>query len=158
MEKRTQDYLNEYLDTLTDSERKRYTSFSADYFCADEVNANLCAELISKGIKTATCSMKYWYDSGEESMPQTGHLLVVTDWHGEPTSIVEITAVSECKYSDVTAEFAYAEGEGDLTLDWWRVAHWDFFANECNEIEIEASEDMVLVLEHFQVVHGASVP
>ena len=157
MEKRTQNYLDEYLATLTDPERKRYTSFSADYFCADEINANLCADLISKGIKTATCSMKYWYDSGEETMPQTGHLLVVTDWHGEPTSIVEITAVSECKYSDVTAEFAYAEGEGDQTLDWWRAAHWDFFARECHEIDMEANEDMMLVLEHFQVVHGAAV-
>lgn len=155
MDQRTEEYLNEYLATLTETERQRYTSFSADYFCNDEVNANRCAELISKGIKTATCSMKYWYDSGEEAMPQKGHLLVVTDWHGEPTSIVEITAVSECKYSDVTAEFACSEGEGDRTLDWWRAAHWDFFSSECVAEDIEANEDMMLVLEHFQLVHGA---
>ncbi|QUM77146.1 ASCH domain-containing protein [Moritella sp. 24] len=156
MEQKTQDYLNNYLDTLTDSERKRYTSFSADYFCGDEINANLCADLVSQGIKTATSSMKHWYDSGEEMMPTEGHLLVVTNWDGEPQSIVEITAVSECKYSDVTAEFACSEGEGDRTLDWWRAAHWDFFSNECVAADIEADENMVLVLEHFQVVHGAA--
>ncbi|MDX2319396.1 MAG: ASCH domain-containing protein [Moritella sp.] len=156
MDQRTQQFLNEYLASLTEIERQRYTSFSADYFCNDEVNANHCADLISKGIKTATCSMKHWYQSGAEPMPKVGHLLVVTDWSGEPTSIVEITAVSECKYVDVTAEFAYSEGEGDRSLDWWRVAHWDFFAKECLTAEIEISEDMELVLEHFQVVHAAA--
>jgi uncharacterized protein YhfF len=156
MEQKTTNFLNEYLETLPEIERQRYTSFSADYFCNDEVNANRCADLISKGIKTATCSMKYWYESGAEPMPTAGHLLVVTNWSGEPTSIVEITAVSECKYVDVTAEFACSEGEGDRTLDWWRVAHWDFFSKECQTAEIDANEDMMLVLEHFQVVHGAA--
>ncbi|QUM80078.1 ASCH domain-containing protein [Moritella sp. 5] len=156
MEQKIKIYLEEYLATLTSIERQRYTSFSADSFCNDEINANRCADLISKGIKTATCSMKYWYESGIEPMPKAGHLLVVTDWDGEPTSIVEITAVSECKYSDVTAEFACSEGEGDRTLDWWRAAHWHFFSNECVAADIEVNEDMMLVLEHFQVVHGTA--
>ncbi|KXO07225.1 hypothetical protein AKG98_2572 [Moritella sp. JT01] len=156
MEQKTKTFLNEYLATLTEIERQRYTSFSADYFCNDETNANRCADLISKGIKTASCSMKHWYEAGVEPMPKAGHLLVVTDWDGEPTSIVEITAVSECKYSDVTAEFACSEGEGDRTLDWWRAAHWDFFSNECVAADIEVNEDMMLVLEHFQVVHGTA--
>ncbi|UXI03009.1 ASCH domain-containing protein [Photobacterium sp. TY1-4] len=152
MEVKAQQYLDSYLNTLSEADRQRHNSFSADYFCADEVNANLCAELVTSGAKTATCSMKYWYEDGGETMPQAGHLQVVTDWHGNPKAIIKITSICECRFADVGEDFARAEGEGDLSLAWWRKAHWDFFSAECDEVGIEPSEQMVLVLEHFQVV------
>lgn len=153
MEEQSQIYLDTYLNSLSESERKKYQSFSSDYFCADEHNANLCAELIRIGQKTATCSLNSWYESDQEPMPTVGHLLVVVDWNGKPICIIEIDSVEKCKYSEVTAEFAYAEGEGDRSLEWWRKAHWDFFAKECIELDIEPNENMVLVLEQFHVVH-----
>ncbi len=153
MEERVKQYLNAYLESLSYFDRQRYTSFSVDYFCADENNANLCAELIVKGEKVATCSMKYWYEDGDEPMPCIGHLQVVTDWNGNPRCITETISINECKYSDVGEDFAILEGEGDRSLKWWREAHWDFFATECAEIGIEPSEEMVLVLERFKVVH-----
>jgi len=39
-------------------------------------------------------------------MPIIGRLMVVTDWDGKPICIVEIDSVKECKYSDVSADFA----------------------------------------------------
>ncbi|MCK5601065.1 ASCH domain-containing protein [Candidatus Pacearchaeota archaeon] len=154
MNEEQKDFLFSYLDGLSEEDRKKYTSFSTDCFCADEKNANICSELIRSGVKTAGCSMKYWYESGLEPMPTVGHLQVVTDWHGEPTSIIEIVSVSECKFSDVSEEFAAAEGEGDKSLNWWREAHWDFFSKECEELGMEASESMDLVLERFKVVYS----
>ncbi|WP_369688552.1 ASCH domain-containing protein, partial [Aliivibrio sp. 1S165] len=84
MEEQSQIYLNKYLSSLSETERKKYQSFGSDYFCADERNANLCAELIRIGQKTATCSLNIWYESGEEPMPTVGHLQVVVDWNGKP--------------------------------------------------------------------------
>ncbi|WP_298940590.1 ASCH domain-containing protein [uncultured Psychromonas sp.] len=103
--------------------------------------------------KTATCSLKCWYESDDEPMPAIGHLMVVTNWDGTPICIVEIISVEECKYSDVTAEFAFQEGEGDRSLEWWRKAHWNFFAKECEELHIQPCEEMMLVLEKFHVVY-----
>lgn len=153
MEEKAQVYLDKYLSSLNESERQKYQSFSADYFCGDEHNANVCAELIRIGQKTATCSLNHWYESGEEAMPAIGHLMVVLDWDKAPICIIEIDSVETCKYNEVTAEFAYAEGEGDRSLDWWRKAHWDFFAKECTELAIEPNENMKLVLERFHVVY-----
>ncbi|PSV98378.1 ASCH domain-containing protein [Photobacterium lipolyticum] len=153
MEEQSKIYLVQYLESLSDSERKKYQSFSSDYFCGDEHNANLCAELIRIGQKTATCSLKCCYDIEDEPLPSVGHLQVVTDWSGKPACIIEIESVEECKYSDVSAEFAYSEGEGDRSLKWWRNAHWDFFTTVCEELNIEPTESMVLVLERFHVVH-----
>jgi uncharacterized protein YhfF len=153
MEEQSKIYLENYLRSLSESERKKYHSFSSDYFCADEHNANLCAELIRIGQKTATCSLNHWYESGEEPMPRVGHLMVVVDWNRKPVCIIEIDSVTKCKYCEVTSEFAHAEGEGDRSLKWWRKAHWDFFSEECNELGIQPNENMVLILERFHLVY-----
>lgn len=157
MDERSKSYLEQYLSSLPDDVAAKYTSFSADYFCADEYNANACADLILKGEKTATCSLDIWYSEQGETMPKVGHLMVVTNWNGEPVCIVEITSVSKCKYNEVTAEFAASEGEGDKTLSWWKKAHWDFFSKDCEALNISPSEDMLLVLEHFKTVYSAKI-
>lgn len=147
-------YLGQFLSSLPEAERSKYKSFSADYFCADEENAKICSGLILSGEKTATCSMKYWYEIGLEPMPREKHLQVVTDWNGHPSSIIETTEVSECRFSDVSPEFAAAEGEGDKSLEWWRNTHWEFFSRECIEQGIKPSHSMQLVLERFKLVYA----
>ncbi|MFA0080570.1 ASCH domain-containing protein [Vibrio breoganii] len=156
MDEKSQSYLNEYLESLPSDIANKYTSFSVDYFCADEYNANLCAQLILRGEKRASCSMEYWYSHEGEAMPAVGHLQVVTDWQGEPICIIEITSVDTCKYCDVSAEFAALEGEGDKSLEWWREAHWKFFSLESQELGIAPTPEMLLVLERFKVVYSAS--
>ncbi len=153
MEEQSQAYLDAYLNSLTQTDRTKYQSFSSDYFCGDEHNANLCAELIRVDQKTATCSLNIWYESGEEPMPTVGHLQVAVDWNGNPICIIEIDSIETCKYNEVTTEFAYAEGEGDRSLEWWRKAHWRFFSAVCTELKIQPHEEMVLVLERFHVVY-----
>jgi uncharacterized protein YhfF len=153
MDGRSKVYLDRFLHSLPLGIASKYISFGSDYYCADEYNANVCADLIVRGEKQASCSMKHWYSYEGEAMPQVGHLQVVTNWDGKPVCIIEITSVTECRYCDVSAEFAAAEGEGDKTLDWWREAHWAFFSAECEELDIDPSEDMLQVLERFKVVY-----
>ncbi|GAD89818.1 hypothetical protein VHA01S_028_00170 [Vibrio halioticoli NBRC 102217] len=153
MDEQSQQYLNQYLSSLSELEREKYSSFSSDYFCGDEENANVCAELIRTGVKTATCSLAAWYDSDDELMPSVGHLQVVLNWQQQPICIVEIDSVETCRYNEVTAEFAFAEGEGDRSLASWRETHWQFFSGECAELNITPKDDMLLVLERFHVVY-----
>ena len=76
MEEQSQIYLDQYLSSLSETERKKYQSFGSDYFCADERNANLCAELIRIGQKTATCSLNIWYESAKNQCQP----LVIYKW------------------------------------------------------------------------------
>lgn len=73
---------------------------------------------------------------------------MVTDWHGNP-GFIEITAVSECRYCDVDEEFARAEGEGDLSLAWWRQVHRQFFSAEFSQLGIAMVPEIILVAERF---------
>jgi uncharacterized protein YhfF len=147
-----QTFLNQYLEQLTTSERASIKDVIAEHFCGDEYNANQCAKLINEGIKTASCSLKAGYEIEQEPLPQVGRLSVVLDWEQNPICIVKLTSVEVCPFNQVSEAFAYAEGEGDRTYQWWKQAHLRFFEWYANELNITFSEYDDLVLERFEKV------
>lgn len=145
-------YITNYLKQLPLEMQQLSRTIRSGYFCADEYNANLCANLVLRGIKTATCSLKYSYELESEPLPQVGDWQVVTQWDGTPVCIIEVTDVSTCPFNQVSAEFAFCEGEGDRSLADWRKAHKAFFDEECQQQNIIFNEDMLLVLKRFKVI------
>jgi uncharacterized protein YhfF len=115
---------------------------------ADELGA-----LIARGVKTATCSSLWEWEAEGNPIPHVGLVTVVLDGRGEPLCIVETVEVSIRKYNEVDAEFACDEGEGDLSLTYWREAHRHFFSRALPKIGREFSEDMPLVCERFRIIH-----
>ncbi|EGU34549.1 ASCH domain-containing protein [Vibrio scophthalmi] len=148
-----QAFLDQYLAQLSEAERNDIPQFLAEYFCADEYNANECARLIGLGIKTASCSLKAGYDIDDELLPVVGRLTVVLDWNQTPICIVKLTSVEICPFNQVTEAFAQSEGEGDGTYAWWRKAHIDFFNQYAQEIGVSFTEESELVLERFEKVY-----
>jgi uncharacterized protein YhfF len=115
---------------------------------ADELGA-----LIAAGTKTATCSALWEYEAEGEPLPKIGLKTIVLDGNGDPLCIVETTEVEVRPYEEVDAEFAYEEGEGDRSLEYWREAHWRFFSRNLPSIGKEPATDMPLVCERFRVVY-----
>jgi uncharacterized protein YhfF len=99
-------------------------------------------DLVLKGIKTATCST---VDEPNTSTP--GERWIVIDGRGEPRCVIESTEVTYRRFGDVDAAFAYDEGEGDRSLQYWRSAHRNYFQRQG-----KFSEDMVLMCERFRLV------
>ncbi|MGF1736475.1 ASCH domain-containing protein [Photobacterium satsumensis] len=153
MDIKQMDFLEQYLSTLTQSDRDAIPQVIAEYFCADEYNANECARLINQGIKRASCSLKAGYDAEDEALPKLGRLSVVLNWAQEPVCIIKLTDVSICPFNKVTPEFATLEGEGDLSYPWWREAHIRFFTKYAASLDIEFTESSDLVLERFEKVY-----
>ncbi len=153
MTPKQQAFLEQYLSTLTPNERESIPQTLAEYFCADEYNANECARLIDIGQKRASCSLKEGYLIDDEPFPEIGRLTVVLNWNEEPVCIVKLTDVSFCPFNQVTEEFAHAEGEGDGTYEWWRKAHIDFFTQYAKEVGATFSLESELVLERFEKVY-----
>ncbi|TLP48495.1 ASCH domain-containing protein [Cohaesibacter sp. CAU 1516] len=148
----TQAFFDAYLDTLSLQQREAMACrhVAADYFCADEVNANLCADLVLRDEKRASCGLAYWVDSGQERMPQVGDLLIVQNWNRNPVALVELIAVDRLPFRAIDADFAAAEGEGDKSYTWWRAVHWDFFAKEFEEIGGAMRDDVEIITERFR--------
>lgn len=145
-------FLDRYLATLSEAQRQAVPQVSAEYFCADEYNANECARLVNMGKKTATCSLKQGWDIDNEPLPQVGALTVVLDWQENPVCVIKTTDVSICPFNEVSREFAEAEGEGDGTYEWWRQAHIEFFTQYAQSVGAIFNEASPLVLERFKKV------
>ena len=113
------------------------------------------ASLVKAGIKTATCSAYDLYEAGNENLPEAGEYSVILDSHGAAVCIIRTTKVYVTAFSQVTAEHAYKEGEGDRSLEYWRKVHEDFLKKELAEINRTFDEDTKVVCEEFELVYVA---
>lgn len=119
----------------------------------------LSAELIAlmlQGTKRGTCSMLWSWEFEGEAIPVVGDIGIVVDYFDRPVMLHRTTRVEIVPFNEVTAEFAASEGEGDLSLAYWRKVHWEFFLRECEQIGRTIDETMPLVCETFEVVQAWS--
>jgi uncharacterized protein YhfF len=105
---------------------------------ADELLA-----LILAGRKRATC----W--SAAEGVKNTvvGGRWVVEDGKGRPRAVLETIDLKQQRFDQVDENFAAAEGEGDLSLSYWREAHRDYFTKNGG-----FTPDMLLWCERFELL------
>ena len=54
-------------------------------------------------------------------------MMVVLDGQGVPKAIVKTIELTKRRFEEVDKAFAYDEGEGDLSLQYWREAHTRYF-------------------------------
>ncbi|WP_309622098.1 ASCH domain-containing protein [Novosphingobium sp.] len=100
-------------------------------------------DLILIGKKHATC----W--SAAEGVKGTvvAGRWVAQDGQGRPRAVLETVALSQQHFDQVDADFAAAEGEGDLSLGYWRAAHQGYFTRNGG-----FTPDMLLWCERFDVI------
>lgn len=109
------------------------------------------ADLVVARRKTATASLKAFNDLYPEMRPVYGGWSVVTDFAGEPVCIIKTVELREVPFREVDAEFAADEGEGDLSLDYWRRMHWDYFTREAAANGLLFNEDSIICCERFKL-------
>ena len=81
------------------------------------------ADLVIAGIKRATASLVHDYGAGREPIPKPGDFVMMLDGEGRPRFIWRTTEVTIKPLSQVDEAFAWDEGEGDRTREWWLDAH-----------------------------------
>jgi uncharacterized protein YhfF len=150
---RVEMYWQSYLETLPPDSPVRDEEYLAEGWGDSPEMADELGALISAGTKTASCSSLWEYEAEGEPSPNVGLETIVLDGNGDPLCIVETTEVEVRSYEEVDAQFAYEEGEGDRSLQYWREAHWRFFSRTLPNIGKEPAPDMPLVCERFQVVY-----
>jgi uncharacterized protein YhfF len=146
-------YWQEFLSTLPADSPYRDKSYISEGWGDSPEMADELGALIAAGTKTATCSALWEWQAEAESPPETGTITIVVDGRGEPLCIVETVEVTVRNYNKVDAGFAREEGEGDLSLEYWREAHRRFFSRSLSKIGREFSEHMPLVCERFRLIY-----
>lgn len=141
-----------YLAGQSQSSQGSTAAPPAWYFCANEADANECAQLVLSGTKRATSPSLWFFTASGEALPRTGDLNIVTDWHGKAVCIIRTTKVQILPFNEVTAVHAAIEGEGDGSLDWWCKAHWDYYQHELQGTGYEPRPDMPVVFQQFECI------
>lgn len=150
---RAEAFWQQYLDGLPPDSPARGEPYEAEMFGDSPEMAGELGALVASGAKTATCSALWEWEAEGEPLPEPGAKCVVLGGGSEPLCIIETTEVEVRPYNEVDASFAREEGEGDLSLEHWREAHWRFFTRSLAGIGREPTPEMPLVCERFRVVY-----
>jgi uncharacterized protein YhfF len=109
-------------------------------------------QLIRDGVKTATASLVWEWETEGQTLPVTGDVMIVLDWNEDPVMVIEYTDVEVKRFLDVSEDFAWDEGEGDRSLAYWREVHWAFFTRACAALDKSPTEDMPILCTRFRVI------
>ena len=111
------------------------------------------AELVIQGIKTATCSSYDLYQINNEPLPKAGDYSIILNSNEEAVCIIKTKKVYVTEYNQVSADHAFKEGEGDRSLEYWRMVHESFLTNELSSVHRSFDEHTKVVCEEFEVVY-----
>lgn len=131
----------------------RNATYTSWHFGTGGEMADELVGLVLAGRKRATAGALWSYEAEGDPVPRPGEFSVVTDGDGRARCIIRTTSVEIVPFDQVGAEFAAAEGEGDLSLDYWREGHWRYFTRELAQFGLEPTKDMPVVCERFEVVY-----
>lgn len=146
-------YWQKFLSTLLDDSPYHTKTYVAEGWGDSPALADELGALIVQGTKTATCSALWEWEAEGNPVPRAGLITIALDGRNEPLCIVETVEVTVRNYNEVDADFAREEGEGDLSLNYWRQAHRNYFSRVLKKIGKKFSEDMPLVCERFRVIY-----
>ncbi len=93
--------------------------------------------MVIDGIKTATCF---------------GHILYDLENKPLPVAIISTIEVTGTPINTVNENLAITESEENLTYNYWRNTHIQFFTKELNELSLSFSENILLVCERFKPI------
>ena len=155
-------YTEKELKIIIDNYWKKFTDMKPEYigksyevwgFCYGEYLPNKLIGLVKEGKKTGTSSALELYDVSDEKLPEKGDISIVTYGNGLPGCIIETIETRTKKFKEITEEEARLEGEGDLSLKYWRESHEWFFGLEYKEAGKEFSYNIPVIFERFEVIH-----
>jgi uncharacterized protein YhfF len=113
-------------------------------------SAEAGAALILAGTKTATSSAFWDYPDGR--IPFLGALSVLLDGQKHARAIVETTRVEITPFGLIEDGFAFAYGEGNRTLSWWRAEIGAWYREAAARRGEDFSDATSIICEWFAVV------
>lgn len=142
-----------YLKSINEPIESSEKSYEAWAFGADAESANALSALVLEGKKTATSSLHCLYADEGEALPEENAYSIILDGNGEAQCVIKTTKVNIMPFNEVTETFAKTEGEGDMTIEYWRKVHKAFFSSALEKTDKTFDENMFVVCETFEVVY-----
>jgi aminoglycoside 6'-N-acetyltransferase I len=148
-----EEFWERFLEKHEEYKNADYTVWS---FGHTENLANTLLAFVREGKKTGTSSALELYDM-DEKVPEVGELSIITSGNGLPGCIIQTQEIRRKKFKDITSEEASLEGEGDLSLEYWKEVHEAFFRLEYAEKGMDFSEQIPVIFERFAMIYDENM-
>ncbi len=123
-------------------------SFGDTVEMADEL-----LDLVLSGAKRATASAVADYESEQAPLPEVDDTWIACDGAGKPVAVIRTIEVEVAPLSSVDDEFAFDEGEGDRSRNYWLEAHTRFFQRRYRALGLDFGPEISVVFERFEVAY-----
>jgi uncharacterized protein YhfF len=140
-------YKRAHPDRHHDSESPPAEHFGDSPDMADE----LLGEVLT-GPKRATAALVAEFADGDEALPRIGSHWIACDGRGQPRLVLRSVELRVGPVSSVDEAFAYDEGEGERTREWWLDAHRGYWQRSCARMGLDYDDNLECVFERFTVV------
>ncbi|UOE44135.1 ASCH domain-containing protein [Agromyces larvae] len=111
--------------------------------------------LVLDGRKTATATLVAEFAAEGQPLPRIGSHWIACDSTGRPRVILRSIEFRIATFDEVDAVFAREEGEGDLSLAYWRDGHRGYWIRVCAGLGFDWTPEHEIVLERFEVAWTA---
>jgi uncharacterized protein YhfF len=145
-------YWENYISTLPESEALPNTKVTAGYAGNPEITDELLL-LYLEGKKTAGSSLAEDFQTAGDPLPQVGDYWIYLNSSGKPCCILRTDRVVTHKFKDIPLEIAIAEGEGDLSLAYWKRTHAELYNPFLQQWGISDLNEATVVTEFFKIVY-----
>jgi len=110
------------------------------------------AELTVAGIKRAPAGLVRQFGPDGEPPPVVGGYVVLLDGANGPRAIWRTIEVRTGPLNSVDERFAWDEGEGERTREWWLAAHVRFFGRRAAAQGFQMHDEIETMFERFEIV------
>ncbi len=150
MNKQELEFWNSYLETTSAQpvDPKITVGIAGNRDIADEL-----LNLYLSGKKTAGSGLVKDYEQAGDPLPKVGDYWLILNSNNKPRCLVKIRRVEFYQFDQIPVSVAVAEGEGDLSLDYWKKAHVEFFTPFLEELSILNLDKETIVTEFYEVVY-----
>ncbi len=128
----------------------------------EESDTDKLAELVLQGKKFGTASSydEYVMEDITDEIPKVGDYSVILNSKDEAVCVIKDYDVYIRPFGDVPPFHAYAEGEGNMSLEYWRNVHTSFFKECLDETDMPFNQESKIICEKFSVeyIPGENLP
>lgn len=144
-------YLESYLKSLPETAIPKNAFVYAGYAGTPDITDELL-ELYLAGKKSAGSSLVEGFLATGDSLPEIGHYWIYLNSSGKPSCILQTRKIEIYKFKDIPVEVAIAEGEGDLTLAYWRKVHSELYFPYLESWGIKDIDEATVIVEFYDIV------
>lgn len=145
-------FWGEYLAALPTALRSRKPRVEAAFAGNRKITDDLIA-LYLAGKKTAGSGLVKDYLTMGDPLPKVGNYWIALDSRRRPRCLLKTVRVEINVFKRIPKRIAVAEGEGDLSVAYWKRVHRKFYSPFLKKWGIDDLDEAEVITEHFELVH-----